>query len=133
MRTNINKYYNLGLITLLVFMLVSLITMPVVSATEYIDSNTIEQGTAADVGIVPYTRGSCSELVRAGLKSPRSCGYIQGRPKNGQIWLTPKQAICVRSFYEGAATNIISVPTGWGGGIVISYNLYKTFNLCKGV
>lgn len=127
--------YTLGLLILIVSLFFNFLSFPTVNAAEVNDSTDSEVVTDIDGDsvIVPYDRGSCEELVRAGLLSPRNCGYTQGKPKGGQIWLTPAQADCVFKFYEGAFTNIISIPAGLGGGIVVGYTVWSTLSACKGL
>lgn len=135
MQKNNKDGYTLGLLVLMVSLFFNLLTLPAVSAADLNNPTNTEDliETNEDTIMVPFERGSCEQLVRQGLLSPRNCGYTQGKPKDGQIWLTPAQAECVFKFYEGSLTNIISVPTGFGGGVVFAYTLWSTFSACKGL
>lgn len=101
-----------------VLLISSNLLTPTVSAASYTNA-------------VPFSRGSCTELVNAGKLPPGSCGYIGKKPKGGTIRLNKEQWNCVINTYSGAFEIAIAFLSG--GGAVIPFSIWKTINSCQGL
>lgn len=114
-----------------VVVLFSLFSLLVASlAPVSVHAENTNTSSTSEYTIAPRERGSCRQLVKLGLLSPRSCGYVPGRPKGGEIYLTKKQWDCVLNVYGLVAKVAVNVPITLGGGVILILDSAKTINAC---